>query len=190
MLAHKSNNEMLTAVKDAMEKRELVKNLSARLGDLPAKVKGPILSGAVTFRSTCATCHGADGKGIVTTGSSMPAPSLVGAIPLSVGNKHMAIEVILKGLKGPINGKTYPSEMPSLASNSNNWIANVLTYARYEFGGNRAKNKLDSPQVSSKEVAKIRKDMEARTAAFTIEELKRVKDTSLIALAKRESQKK
>ena len=102
----------------------------------------------------------------------------------------MAIEVILKGLKGPINGKTYPSEMPSLASNSNNWIANVLTYARYEFGGNRAKNKLDSPQVSSKEVAKIRKDMEARTAAFTIEELKRVKDTSLIALAKRESQKK
>jgi hypothetical protein len=66
----------------------------------------------------------------------------------------------------------------------------VLTYARYEFGGNRAKNKLDSPQVLSKEVAKIRKDLEARTAAFTIEELKRVKDTSLIALAKRESQKK
>jgi glucose/arabinose dehydrogenase/mono/diheme cytochrome c family protein len=190
MLAHQSNKEMLTAVKDAMDKRELVKNLSARLGNLPAKVKGPILSGAVTFRSTCATCHGADGKGIVTTGSSMPAPSLVGAIPLSVGNKHMAIEVILKGLKGPINGKTYPSEMPSLASNSNNWIANVLTYARYEFGGNRAKNKLDSPQVLSKEVAKIRKDLEARTAAFTIEELKRVKDTSLIALAKRESQKK
>jgi len=52
------------------------------------------------------------------------------------------------------------------------------------------KNKLDSPQVSSKEVAKIRKDMEARTAAWTIEELKRTKDTSLIALAKRESQKK
>ena len=49
---------------------------------------------------------------------------------------------------------------------------------------------LDSPQVSSKEVAKIRKDMEARTAAFTVEELKKLKDTSLVALAKRESQKK
>jgi hypothetical protein len=41
-----------------------------------------------------------------------------------------------------------------------------------------------------KEVAKIRKDMEARTAAWTIDELKKFKDTSLVALAKRESQKK
>ena len=189
MLAHKSNNEMLVAVKDAMDKRELVKQLSARLGDLPAKVKGPILSGAVIFRSTCATCHGADGKGIITTGSSMPAPSLVGALPLLVGNKHMAIQILLKGLKGPINGKSYPSEMPSLASNNNGWIANVLTYARYEFGGNRAKNKLDSPQVLSKEVGKIRKDMEARNAAWTLDELKKVKDTSLVQLAKAANKK-
>jgi hypothetical protein len=119
----------------------------------------------------------------------MPAPSLVGAVPLLVGNKHMAIQILLKGLKGPINGKSYPSEMPSLASNNNGWVANVLSYARYEFGGNRAKNKLDSPQVLAKEVAKIRKDMEARNNAWTLDELKKVKDTSLVQLAK-ETKKK
>ncbi len=141
ILTHKSNNEMLLAVKDTMDKRELVKQLSARLGDLPAKVKGPILSGAVIFRSTYATCHGADEKGIITTGSSMPATSLVGVLPLLFGNKHMAIQVLLKGLKGPINEKFYPSEMPSLDSNSIGWVANVLSCARYELGGNRTKNK-------------------------------------------------
>jgi mono/diheme cytochrome c family protein len=177
MLTRKTDNEMLVAVKDAMDKNELVQKLSERLGNMPSKAKGSILEGAVIFRSLCATCHGADGKGIITTGSSMPAPPLVGAMPLTVGKKNMAIRILLNGLKGPINGKTYPSEMPSLSANGNGWIANVLSYARYEFGGNKAKNKLDSPQVLSKEVFYVRKDVGTRNTPWTIDELTQIKET-------------
>jgi hypothetical protein len=38
--------------------------------------------------------------------------------------------------------------------------------------------------VLSKEVAKIRKDMEARNNPWILDELKKVKDTSLVQLAK------
>ncbi len=177
MLAHKTNKEMMEGIKEAMDKNEIVKKLASRLGDLPGKVKSPILEGAVIYKSVCATCHGADGKGIITTGSSMPAPSLIGALPLTVGKKNMAIRILLNGLKGPINGKTYPTEMPSLAANGNGWIGNVLSYARYEFGGQHAKNALDSPQVLSKEVFRIRKEIGTRTSSWTLDELKQVVDT-------------
>jgi mono/diheme cytochrome c family protein len=189
MVAHTNNKEMMEGIKDAMDKNELVKKLAGRLGDLPAKAKGAILDGAVIYRSLCATCHGADGKGIITTGSSMPAPPLIGALPLTVGQKNMAIRILLNGLKGPINGKTYPTEMPSLAANGNGWIGNVLSYARYEFGGQHAKNALDSPQVLSKEVFRIRKEIGSRTNAWTLEELKQVKDTLNLPI-KKEQQKK
>ena len=67
--------------------------------------------------------------------------------------------------------------MPSLAANGNGWIGNVLSYARYEFGGQHAKNVLDSPQVLSKEVFRIRKETGTRTSSWTLDELKQVVDT-------------
>ena len=46
------------------------------------------------------------------------------------------------GLTGPVEGKTYPAEMPSMAANSDGWITDVLSYARYEFG-----NKLPAKEI-------------------------------------------
>jgi len=69
--------------------------------------------------------------------------------------------------------------MPSLSANGNTWVANVLSYARYEFGGNKSKNKLDSPQVLSKEVSLIRKETATRNKPWTIDELKQVKEAAI-----------
>ena len=67
------------------------------------------------------------------------------------------------------------SGMPAMADNSNGWIANVLSYARYQFG-NMPKDKKSSPIVTSNEVKEIRKEVEGRNTPWTLDELKSVKE--------------
>ena len=63
-----------------------------------------------------------------------------------------------------------------MAANDDDWIANVLSYARYQFG-NTAKNKnAPSPVVTSKEVKALRKINAARNKAWTLDELKNIKE--------------
>ena len=129
-----ANNKMIAATKDALDKNQMVKELSGRLTGMSEDDKSTILDGAITFRSLCANCHGADGKGLATGATTMAAPPLVGASPLQLSEKYTAIRILLGGLTGPVEGKTYPGEMPSMAANGDGWITDVLSYARYEFG--------------------------------------------------------
>ena len=175
IVEHNANNQMLVATKDALDKNVMVRELAGRLGYIAQKDKNTILSGAMIFRSLCANCHGADGKGLAIGASSMAAPRLTGAMPLHFTEKNTAIRILLNGLAGPVNGKTYSSEMPSMAANSNGWIANVLSYARYQFGDNPKNKKSPSPIVTSGEVNKIRKENTGRNKAWTLEELKNLK---------------
>ncbi len=170
-----ANNEMLVAAKDALDKNEMVRELSSRLGDFSKEDKNTILSGAMIFRSLCASCHGPEGKALAIGGAGMVAPPLVGANPFQFSEKYTAIRILLGGLTGPIEGKTYPSEMPSMAANRDGWIADVLTYARYEFGKNPSNKKNISPVVKRDEVKKIREEMKGRDKPWTLEELKKIK---------------
>ncbi len=170
-----SNNKMIVAVKNELDENQRVKQLSSRLGDMPQKDKNTILHGAITFRSLCANCHGADGKGLSIGSTAMAAPPLVGANPLKLSEKYTAIRILLGGLTGPIEGKTYPSEMPSMSGNNNRWIAEVLSYARYEFGNNANYNKNDSLIVTWNEIMKIREEMKGRNKPWTLDELKKIK---------------
>jgi cytochrome c551/c552 len=65
--------------------------------------------------------------------------------------------------------------MPSLGANSDEWVASVVNYVRYEFGnaGRRFRRPTDtiSPYASSKEVASIRAQYASRTNPWTIAEL-------------------
>ena len=45
--------------------------------------------------------------------------------------KDTIISIVLHGLTGPINGKKYPTDMPALGSNNDEWVASVLSYLRY-----------------------------------------------------------
>lgn len=175
ILHDNTDNTMIVATKDALDKNQMVKELSSRLGGMSEDDKSTILDGAITFRSLCANCHGADGKGIVTGGTTMAAPPLVGASPLRLSEKYTAMRILLGGLTGPIGGKTYSSEMPSMAANGDGWIANVLSYARYEFGNKAPGKKSVSPIVKRDEVKKMREEMKGRDKPWTLQELKSMK---------------
>ena len=117
---------MIVATKNALDENQMVKQLAGRLGYLSADDKSTILDGAITFRSFCANCHGKDGKGLATGDGTMAAPPLVGANPFEFSEKYTAIRLLLNGLTGRLNGKTYPGEMPSMAANSDRWISQCI----------------------------------------------------------------
>ncbi|MBA2563008.1 MAG: c-type cytochrome, partial [Chitinophagaceae bacterium] len=66
-----------------------------------------VTKGATIYKQLCTSCHGSDGKGITIGGKDMPAPPLAGS-PRVRGDKILNIQLLLNGLKGPVDGKTYP----------------------------------------------------------------------------------
>jgi len=86
--------------------------------------------GKAIYDENCLTCHQADGKGV--PGMNPP----IAKTDWVLGDKTRLINVLLKGLKTPvnINGQTYHNPMPSHAFLSDTDIANVLTYIRSNFG--------------------------------------------------------
>ena len=117
------------------------------------------------FNELCYACHSPDGKGTPVEGRPgfTLAPPLAGSKTVT-GPKEAFIAVLLKGLTGPIEGKTYEAPMVSMETNDDHWIAAVASYARNSFG-----NK--SSTVSPAEVKELRTKLQGRTNPFTIEEL-------------------
>jgi mono/diheme cytochrome c family protein len=90
--------------------------------------------GLQLFRTICATCHGADGKGIQDL-----APPLKGSEYIDGSMKRLA-SIILHGLSGPltVNGKLYQlnNEMPGLVNNkeiSDQDIVDIIKYTQNAF---------------------------------------------------------
>lgn len=175
MLKNNAANEMITASYDALQKKTMVSELSAQLAGFNKDDKRVIMEGAVTFRSICANCHGIEGKGISIGNSAMPAPPLINATALRLDKKDMAIRILLHGMKGPVEGKSYPSEMPSMKENRDRWISSVLSYARYQFGNKDKKGAKENITVSAAEVKAIRDKYADRNNPWTMDELKQIK---------------
>ncbi|GEO04284.1 hypothetical protein AAE02nite_19480 [Adhaeribacter aerolatus] len=193
ILDQNTNIEMLVATQDALVKNENTKNYGSKLANLPAADRSLILQGAATFKSLCASCHGADGKGLAVAGSSMAAPPLKDSKRLAFLEKNTAIRIVMHGLSGPVDGKTYASVMPSMSANSDEWIAGVVSYIRHEFGGPPPRNyggvqpgmappsaskangftirPTVSAAVTPEEVKKIRTAHASRTKTWTLAEL-------------------
>jgi glucose/arabinose dehydrogenase/mono/diheme cytochrome c family protein len=171
VLQQPGDKEMIAATRKALEKNEDVRNYGRRQGNLPVADRNLILKGAATFKSLCASCHGAEGKGVVVTGSNLPAPVLDGSKRLGLPEKNSAIRILLHGLTGPVDGKDYPSTMPAMAHNNDEWIAGVVSYIRYEFGGQRKDRPGASPAVTPQEVAQLRAEHAQRKKEWTLAEL-------------------
>jgi mono/diheme cytochrome c family protein len=122
--------------------------------------------GDAIFAELCFACHNLDGRGTPLDGKDgvTLAPPLAGSQTVN-GPKDAFIAVLLKGIGGPINGKTYESQMVPMESNNDEWIAAVGSYVRNSFG-----NK--SSTLTKEEVAKVRKDIAARSTPWTVEELR------------------
>lgn len=150
--------------KDKEEKRKKQEQLDALAG------KGPIFQKIMTagdkhYKSLCFVCHGANGEGTPMAGTdTMLAPPLKGSKRV-LGNKDKLIKIALHGLMGPVDGKTYPGAMESLASHDDKYISEVLTYIRNSWGNSA---KLISPQ----DVKHTRKHNKKRKMPWTLAELK------------------
>ncbi|AKD05696.1 cytochrome C [Pontibacter korlensis] len=130
LLAANPNNEVMQASYNSFvethrkiaEEKERIKNISPEDRELIAK-------GAVIYKQLCTNCHGPEGKGI-QVGERMPAPPLAGSPRMQGSDRILPIEILLHGLKGPIDGVEYTDMMPSMAGQSDEWIAAVLSYVR------------------------------------------------------------
>lgn len=122
-----------------------------------------VKQGAIIYKEFCASCHGADGKGLAIGGGAAAAPTLAGNADVN-GDPNKLIKILLHGLTGPIDGKTYTNMMPAVGSNDDEYIAAVLSYIRNDLG-NKA------PAVRPGRVKRIREQTADRTQPWTKEEL-------------------
>ncbi|MBK1883277.1 discoidin domain-containing protein [Luteolibacter pohnpeiensis] len=121
--------------------------------------------GAAIFSTLCASCHGTDAKEVEVAGvkGAMIAPPLAGSATIN-GHPNGGIDVLLKGIQGPIGGKTYEGLMISMADNDDEWIASVLSYVRTHFGNSAS-------WISPADVASERKRLANRKIPWTESEL-------------------
>jgi nitrite reductase (NO-forming) len=93
-------------------------------------IKTQIAAGEQLFRGTCSVCHQPTGQGLPNV-----FPPLAKSDYL-MADKQRAIEVVLKGLSGPVtvNGKQFNSVMPPMSQLRDDEVANILTYVRNAWG--------------------------------------------------------
>jgi putative membrane-bound dehydrogenase-like protein len=121
--------------------------------------------GLQLYRTICAACHGADGKGIQDL-----APPLKGSEYIDGSMKRLAA-IILHGVSGPIhvNGKLYQlnNEMPALINNkdiSDQDIADIIRFTQNAFA-KTGKN------ISVEDVKKIRERKPSGNGILTEKQL-------------------
>ena len=121
--------------------------------------------GRQIYEQLCYSCHGLDGEGAPLANSKdlTQAPALKGAKFVTT-HRNAMINIVLKGLTGPVDGKTYPSLMVPMQGNDDEYIAAVVSYVRTSFGNNAS-------MVSTNDVARVRAAFTERTAPWTEEEL-------------------
>ena len=119
--------------------------------------------GEKVFVKNCATCHQANGAGLVGTFPTLHGTQWV------VGDKDRVLNILLSGLEGPIEieGTTYNSNMPAWGDVlKDKQIAAVLTYVRTnaQWGNNAS-------EITEQEVASARSAYGVRPQAWTVETL-------------------
>lgn len=123
------------AIEEAIERLETEEEKHRLLASGNADFAAALTAGELAYRSLCSSCHGDDGKGSPSAGGLL-APSLHDNQRVT-GNTTLLINLVLNGMEGQIDGVSYVGGMmPSIASNGDEYIANVLTYIRSEFGNN------------------------------------------------------
>ena len=117
--------------------------------EFSATQKAQIERGALTYNELCSQCHGNNGMGTPAGNGRLLAPALAGSQHMQ-GHPDYAIRVVLHGLEGAIDGKTYAGGMmASMKEQPDEWVADVISYIR---GGLSNDASLISPQ----QVARVR----------------------------------
>ena len=124
--------------------------------------------GETIFYETCRSCHGPNGKGQQLPGTTTQLAPPLQQSPRVLGHPEKLIRIVLHGLTGPVDGKTYDAgTMPPIASlgyDNPNRIAQAVNYLRFAWGH-------ELPPIDVDLVKKVQADTENRNHPWTIEEL-------------------
>nr|MBA4167425.1 c-type cytochrome [Chitinophagaceae bacterium] len=159
-----NKNVLLAKVitESTQEEDPALKQLRAATARMDEEDKNLVFTGAAEFSQLCANCHGPDGKGL----PSQVAPPLLGSARIN-GDKEILIRILLNGLTGPVDKKTYPGMMPPLIANKDEYIAAVASFIRNSIG-NHAK------VILPEDVQKIRQKSAGRKDPWTLKDLGRL----------------
>jgi mono/diheme cytochrome c family protein len=122
--------------------------------------------GETVYKTLCSTCHGEDARGVAVAGAtdgSMMGPALAGS-PRVQGHRDYVIKTLLHGMTGPLAGQTYTQVMLPMGAQTDQWIANVSSYIRNEFGNTAA-------FIAPADVARVRAATASRKAMWTYPEI-------------------
>ncbi len=139
--------------------------LGGRPGTLTPDEEKRLQAGSDVFGAVCFACHGPDGTGKAMDGApagTMMAPALAGS-PRVQGHRDYVIKVLLGGLTGPLDGKTYRDVMVPMGG-TDEWVAGIASYVRSSFGNNAG-------MVTPADVARVRAEVAARKAVWTVPEI-------------------
>ncbi len=127
ILEKETDDELLTGIMASLKKTEDARHLGYKLVGLRPEARQSVIEGATIFNSLCISCHGPEGQGLQTN----IAPPLISKFKL-IENRDEVIKIMLHGLTGPVDGQTYTDPMPPMGTNTDEWIASVLNYVRYD----------------------------------------------------------
>src|SRR5439155_12807240 len=117
--------------------------------------------GSDVFNAVCFACHAPDGLGAPLAGAApgtMMAPPLAGS-PRVQGHRDYIIKVLLKGMTGELDGKTYRDVMVPM-DNTDEWVAGIASFVRTSFGNS-------GDLVTPADVARVRAEIAGRKAPWT-----------------------
>jgi mono/diheme cytochrome c family protein len=132
---------------------------------LTSEEESRLESGSNVYNSVCFACHGSDGMGKALEGAApgtMMAPPLAGS-PRVQGHRDYVIKVLLRGLSGPIDGKTYHDVMVPMGG-TDEWIAGIASFVRNNFGNSAG-------MVTPADVARVRTLVANHKDPWTVPEL-------------------
>ena len=119
-------------------------------------------SGKKLFTTNCSSCHQTNGMGLAGQ-----FPPLAGS-RWATSDPGLIVNIILKGLKGPIKvkGETYGQALNMAAVNlQDQQIANITTYIRQEWGN-------QASEITKEEVSGFRAESTNQVDQWTGEELR------------------
>lgn len=120
--------------------------------------------GAVIYNELCSQCHGNNGMGTPAGNGKLLAPALAGSARMQAHPEY-AVRVVLHGMEGAIDGKTYAGNMmASMKEQSDEWVSDVISYIR-----NGLSN--DASLITPQQVATIRAKTAGQKGIYQFDKL-------------------
>ncbi len=139
--------------------------IASSAGLLDEGARKQFAEGRQKYLTSCAGCHGSDGKGATRMG-----PPLAGSEWVLGDEKRLAL-ILLHGMEGPleVGGKTYDAPdilpvMPAHSTMDDRSIAAILTYIRNEWGN-------EAPPITGRTVGFTRHRSQGRVYPWSAPEL-------------------